>query len=72
MTIKEKKIQIDCPIRILHGMNDDLVPYQVSLKLARMISSDNVEVHLVKHFDHMMNSREALALLSKILDEMVC
>uniref|UniRef100_A0A7M5V829 Uncharacterized protein n=1 Tax=Clytia hemisphaerica TaxID=252671 RepID=A0A7M5V829_9CNID len=71
MTVKEKQIQIYCPIRILHGMSDDVVPYQVSLKLSKMISSNDIEVHLVKHFDHMMNSDEALALLSKVLDEMV-
>lgn len=62
-------IPIECPVRMIHGMADDLVPYQVSLKVAEKIASDDVMVQLVKNGDHRMSSEKHLNLLEKILDE---
>ena len=41
-------IDIDCPIRILHGMKDTIVPYSCSTKLLNCLKATDVHLTLVK------------------------
>ena len=65
-------IKLDCPVRILHGMNDDVVPYGVSINVAEQLTSKDVHIHLVKNADHRFSNDDNLDLISKILDELTC
>ena len=51
-------IAFDGPVRLLHGMLDDGVPWQHSLKIAEAMRSDDVEIILIKDGDHRL-SRDA-------------
>jgi pimeloyl-ACP methyl ester carboxylesterase len=55
------------PVRLLHGMADDSVPWQRSLKLQDTLASGDVEVILVKSGDHRLSDRPHLALLNRTL-----
>src|SRR3990167_6003741 len=44
-------IAIDCPVRLVHGQRDREVPSEISLRLARQLRSDDIQVTLVKHGD---------------------
>jgi len=39
-----KSLPIDCPVRLIHSLDDEEVPYTVPLRLAQCIRSDDVEV----------------------------
>jgi pimeloyl-ACP methyl ester carboxylesterase len=65
------KIPLLCPVRLLHGMLDDAVPWQTSLRLAERLSSRNVAVTLVKEGDHRLSSGADLAWLTATLDELL-
>uniref|UniRef100_A0A7M5WSR4 Peptidase S9 prolyl oligopeptidase catalytic domain-containing protein n=2 Tax=Clytia hemisphaerica TaxID=252671 RepID=A0A7M5WSR4_9CNID len=67
----KNKIPIHCPVRLLHGMADDVVPYQNSLKIAEKVASDDVLVQLVKNGDHRMSTMENLTMLSRTLDDLL-
>lgn len=41
-------IEIQCPVRMFHGMNDSVVPYSCSTKLLECLASDDVHVTLIK------------------------
>jgi pimeloyl-ACP methyl ester carboxylesterase len=56
-------IALDCPVRLLHGQADRDVPWQISLRLAAALRSDQVQVTLVKDGDHRLSRAEDLALL---------
>ena len=56
-------LQIDCPVRLLHGMADPDVPWQTSLDLADRLASRNVEVCLIKDGDHRLSREADLGLL---------
>ncbi len=68
--VLRQPLPITCPVRLLHGMADVDVPWQVSLRLAEHIESRNTQVHLVKEGDHRMSSPEQLALLVEALEAM--
>jgi pimeloyl-ACP methyl ester carboxylesterase len=64
-------IALNCPVRLLHGMRDDAVPWQRSLALAERLDSRDVTVTLVKDGDHRLSREADLARLGGVLDELV-
>jgi pimeloyl-ACP methyl ester carboxylesterase len=64
-------IGIRRPVRLLHGMADPDVPFQLSLDLAERIVGENVRVTLIKDGDHRLSRAEDLALLGETLDELI-
>ncbi len=57
------EIAIDCPARLLHGQEDADVPPEISLRLARALRSQDVQVTLVKGGDHRLSREGDIALL---------
>jgi pimeloyl-ACP methyl ester carboxylesterase len=61
-------IALDMPARLLHGLSDQSVPWQLSLRLAERLASRDVAVTLVKDGDHRLSSEPDLARLAQTLD----
>ncbi|MFU7526972.1 alpha/beta fold hydrolase [Qipengyuania sp. ASV99] len=57
-------IAIDCPVRLLHGQRDADVPWEISLRLAQALRSDDIQVCLVKDGDHRLSRAGDIALLT--------
>ena len=53
--LDKKPIAVDCPVRLLHGMQDPDVPWRHSLTVAEALASDDVVVTLVKNGDHRLS-----------------
>jgi pimeloyl-ACP methyl ester carboxylesterase len=64
-------IPLSCPVRLLHGLADESVPWQQSLKLADRLRGRDVTLTLVKDGDHRLSRDEDLARLARTLDELV-
>jgi pimeloyl-ACP methyl ester carboxylesterase len=64
-------IALDMPVRLLHGMRDESVPWQLSLRLADRLTSRDVAVTLIKDGDHRLSSDADLTRLERTLDELV-
>ncbi|AOL24948.1 Alpha/beta hydrolase family protein [Erythrobacter litoralis] len=60
-----QEIAIRCPVRLLHGQCDADVPWEVSLKLAEALRSDDVQVTLIKDGDHRLSRDADIALLKR-------
>ena len=56
-------IAIDAPARLLHGQEDSDVPPEISLRLARALRSQDVQVTLIKGGDHRLSRDSDIALL---------
>ncbi len=65
------EIALTCPVRLLHGMADDSVPWRQSLRLAEQLASTDVTVTLVKGGDHRLSRDEDLARLAGVVDALV-
>lgn len=57
------EIPLDCPVRLLHGQDDSEVPPEISLRLARALRSQDVQVTLVKGGNHRLSRDGDIALL---------
>jgi pimeloyl-ACP methyl ester carboxylesterase len=63
-------IAVSCPVRILHGMRDPDVPWQLSLKLIDVLASKDVIATLIKEGDHRLSEPTDIARLRQTLDEL--
>ncbi len=63
-------IAFDGPVRILHGMQDDLVPWQHGLGLLETFTTPNAHIRLIKDGDHRLSRRQDLDLLVDMVSEL--
>lgn len=61
----EAPIALDCPVRLLHGQCDPDVPWAMALRIAEQLTSEDVQVTLVKDGDHRLSRPQDLALLMR-------
>ena len=61
------EIPIDCPVRLLHGLNDDVVPWQTALTIQNKLRGTDVEIILAKNGDHRLSSDSDLLRLIETL-----
>ena len=64
-----QSLEITCPVKIIHGVQDDTIPYENSLKVMKMISNDDVELIYQKSGDHRLQSDSGLELILRSLDD---
>ena len=63
-------IGLDIPVQIFHGQQDDSVPWENSLILARQLTGDEVNVTFIKDGDHRLNRPADLQLMLDALGRM--
>ena len=63
-------IALSCPVRLLHGMKDEAVPWETAPRLAEALESRDVEVTLVKDAGHRLSEPQDLARLFDVLDRL--
>ena len=69
--VLRNEIPLDCPVRLLHGLQDTSVPWKTALKIQNMVRSKDVEVTLIKNGDHRLSREEDLEKLKKTIMEIV-
>ncbi len=65
------KLKIDKPIRLLHGMQDDEVPWKTATRIADCATSDDIRIHLIKNAGHRFSEPQQLALLGQVTATLV-
>ena len=60
-------IEIDAPVRLLHGQRDADVPWEISSRLAAALRSDDVQVTYIKDGDHRLSRPQDIALLLRTI-----
>ncbi len=69
--VLDGRIELGCPVRLLHGTDDRDVPWQQSHRLLRVLASEDVTLELIKGGDHRLSKAADLARLSRTLDELL-
>jgi pimeloyl-ACP methyl ester carboxylesterase len=71
MLVLKGSIDIHCPVRLLQGQCDDDVPWETALRLAALLRSDDVQTVLVKDGDHRLSRDCDIALLRRVMAELL-
>lgn len=66
----DRQIPLDCPVALLHGMEDEAVPFEISMRIAKQLRSDSVRLHFIKDGDHRLSRESDIALLIATLAAM--
>lgn len=69
--VLDAPLELDMPVRLIHGTADPDVPWTQSQKLMAVLTSDDVELILVKDGDHRLSSERDLARLIAIVEGLV-
>uniref|UniRef100_A0A8D0L1L1 Palmitoyl-protein thioesterase ABHD10, mitochondrial n=1 Tax=Sphenodon punctatus TaxID=8508 RepID=A0A8D0L1L1_SPHPU len=64
-------IPITCPIKLIHGMKDEDVPWQVSMQLAERVVSTDVDIILRKAGHHRMKEKDDIKLIVYTIDDLI-
>ncbi|XP_007945631.1 palmitoyl-protein thioesterase ABHD10, mitochondrial [Orycteropus afer afer] len=64
-------IPVNCPIRLLHGMKDDIVPWHTSMQVADRVIGADVDVILRKDSDHRMKEKADIQLIVYTIDDLI-
>ncbi|ELU01676.1 hypothetical protein CAPTEDRAFT_228211 [Capitella teleta] len=62
---------ITCPVHLLHGMQDDVVPYTSSVALANQVFTQNVQLVFSKSSNHRFSQPDDIQLLFETLDLLI-
>ncbi len=65
------ELPIRCPVRLIHGMRDADVPWQISMQVAERLASSDVRVMLLKDGEHTLSREQDLILLTRTLGDML-
>jgi len=71
LSVLNRSVPINCPVRLLHGTADTDVPWSLSVELLEAIQSDIAQLVLVKGADHRFSSPEQLQLITEHLSVML-
>ncbi len=69
-TVLGAPIAFDGPVRVLHGMRDDLVPWQHGVRLMETITSPDARMELIKDGDHRLSRDQDLDRLVAMVVEL--
>lgn len=68
--IMRAPIAYDGPVRLLHGMRDDDVPWELAPRLATTIAGEDVSIGLIKDGDHRLSRPGDLARICQATAEL--
>jgi len=63
----DNPIPLNCKVRLLHGQADPDVPWEFALRIAERLTSDDVEIALIKDGDHRLSRPGDLAVLRRTI-----
>ena len=64
-------IKLDCPVRLIHGQQDDDVPWSQALQIAELVTGDDVQVTLIKDAGHRLSRPQDLARIRQVVGELL-
>ncbi|MDE0332498.1 MAG: alpha/beta hydrolase [Nitrospinae bacterium] len=64
------EIDLACPVRLIHGMRDETISWEVSLKVLNLLKGDDVRLTLVKDGGHRLSRDQDIELIIRAAEEL--
>lgn len=71
MVLLDKLIEVDCPVRLVHGTEDKDVPVDVAHRLVRQLRSADVQLTLIKGGGHRLSEPREIDTILRTTAELV-
>lgn len=69
--ILQSPIPITCPVRLIHGLKDEDVPWHISMQVAERVLSPDVDIILRRHGQHRMADKDDIKLIVYTIDDLI-
>lgn len=69
--VLQSPIPITCPVRLIHGLKDEDVPWHISMQVAERVLSPDVDVILRRHGHHRMSDKDDIKLMVYTIDDLI-
>lgn len=69
--VLQSPIPVTCPVRLIHGLKDEDVPWHISLQVAERVLSNDVDVILRRHGQHRMADKDDIKLMVYTVDDLI-
>ena len=71
LLLSKEEININCPIHLIHGMQDFDVPYSISMRAINILKSQNIVFKLIKDGDHRLSRAQDLKIICNSIEEII-
>lgn len=71
LLLDKERIPVHCDMVLVHSIMDDTVPYTTSLTVAEKVLSRNIDVHLIKSSNHLLNDEEPLRIAFESIERFI-
>uniref|UniRef100_A0A1A7WF21 Palmitoyl-protein thioesterase ABHD10, mitochondrial n=1 Tax=Iconisemion striatum TaxID=60296 RepID=A0A1A7WF21_9TELE len=69
--VLQSPIPITCPVRLLHGLKDEDVPWHISMQVAERVLSADVDIILRRNGQHRMCEKDDIKLMVYTIDDLI-
>jgi pimeloyl-ACP methyl ester carboxylesterase len=69
--VLDGEIDIHCPVHLIHGLQDEDVPWEFSMTVNEKLATKQVRTTLVDDGDHRMSNEKHLRIITRTLDKML-
>lgn len=67
LLLNRGSLDINCPVTLIHGAQDNSVPFETSFRIMNAVNSENVRVLILKNSGHRLSEPHELADLAQII-----
>lgn len=67
LLLLEKEIAINCPVRLIHGQQDEEVPLEIALRTLRALRSGDVQLNVIKDGHHRLSQPHEIETILRTL-----
>jgi len=71
LRLLEDEIGIDCPVRLIHGEQDEEVPLDIAWRTMRAIRSPDVQLNVIKDGGHRLSAPHEIAAILRTVEALV-
>jgi pimeloyl-ACP methyl ester carboxylesterase len=71
LRLLDSEIAIDCPVRLLHGEQDEEVPLDVAFRTMRALRSADVQLNVIKGGGHRLSAPHEIAAILRTVEALV-